>query len=60
MFNTTYVVEYGLVHKKAVLRLNTVNPDLLMGFEENLMKAEVHVYREQATQSLNKYYRMVS
>ena len=44
MFNTTYIVEYGSFHKKAVLRLGPVNRHLLMGFEENLMDAEVYTY----------------
>jgi len=44
MFNTTYLVEYGALHKKAVLRLGPVNRHLLMGFEENLMAAEVYTY----------------
>ena len=44
MFNTTYIVEYGSFHKKAVLRLGPVNRHLLMGFEENLMNAEVYTY----------------
>ena len=44
LFNTTYVVEYGPFHKKAVLRLGPVNRHLLMGFEENLMDAEVYAY----------------
>ena len=44
LFNTTYIVEYGSFHKKAVLRLGPVNRHLLMGFEENLMNAEVYTY----------------
>lgn len=44
MFNTTYIVEYGSFRKKAVLRLGPVNRHLLMGFEENLMDAEVYTY----------------
>lgn len=44
MFNTTYLVIYGMEHKKAVLRLGPVNRHLIMGFEENLMKAEVYIY----------------
>ncbi len=44
MFNTTYCVEYGIAHKKAVLRLGPINRHLIAGFEENLMKAEVYVY----------------
>lgn len=44
MFNTTYYVEYGTVHKKAVLRLGPVNRHLVAGFEENLMNAEVYTY----------------
>lgn len=44
MFNTTYLVVYGLKHKKAVLRFGPVNRHLIMGFEENLMKAEAYVY----------------
>lgn len=44
MFNTTYLVEYGPHHSKAVLRLGPVNRHLLMGFEENLMNAEVYAY----------------
>ncbi len=44
LFNTTYLVEYGSFHKKAVLRLGPVNRHLLMGFEENLMNAEVYTY----------------
>ncbi len=44
LFNTTYRVEYGLFHQKAVLRLGPVNRHLLMGFEENLMNAEAYVY----------------
>lgn len=44
MFNTTYYVEYGFPHKKAVLRLGPVNRHLIAGFEENLMPAEVYVY----------------
>lgn len=43
MFNTTYYVAYGVSHKQAVLRLGPVNRHLLMGFEENLMEAEVYV-----------------
>ena len=34
--NTTYLVEYGPSHQKAVLRLGPVNRHLIMGFEENL------------------------
>lgn len=44
LFNTTYMVEYGSAHKKAVLRLGPINRHLLMGFEENLMEAEIYVY----------------
>lgn len=44
MFNTTYIVEYSSFHKKAVLRLGPINRHLLMGFEENLMNAEVYTY----------------
>lgn len=44
LFNTTYIVEYSSSHKKAVLRLGPVNRHLLMGFEENLMNAEVYTY----------------
>lgn len=44
LFNTTYLVEYGSSHKKAVLRLGPVNRHLVMGFEENLMDAEVYAY----------------
>lgn len=44
MFNTTYLVSYGSESQKAVLRLGPVNRQLLMGFEKNLMKAEVEVY----------------
>lgn len=44
MFNTTYYVEYGPAHKKAVLRLGPVNRHLVAGFEENLMNAEVYTY----------------
>lgn len=44
MFNTTYMVEYSSFRKKAVLRLGPVNRHLLMGFEENLMDAEVYTY----------------
>lgn len=44
MFNTTYVIEYGKGHKKAILRLGPVNRDLLMGFENNLMNAECYTY----------------
>lgn len=44
MFNTTYYVEYGTAHKKAVLRLGPVNRHLVAGFEENLMNAEVYTY----------------
>ncbi len=44
LFNTTYIVEYGSQHKKAVLRLGPVNRHLLMGFEENLMEAEAYTY----------------
>lgn len=32
MFNTTYLVEYGPRHQKAVLRLGPVNRHLLMGY----------------------------
>lgn len=44
MFNTTYYVEYGDAHRKAVLRLGPVNRHLVAGFEENLMNAEVYTY----------------
>lgn len=44
MFNTTYYVEYGAAHKKAVLRLGPVNDHLVAGFEKNLMNAEVYTY----------------
>lgn len=44
LFNTTYLVEYGSSHKKAVLRLGPVNRHLVMGYEENLMDAEVYAY----------------
>ena len=44
MFNTTYLIEYGEEHKKAILRLGPVNRHLLMGFEDNLMNAEVYTY----------------
>lgn len=44
LFNTTYLVEYGPTHQKAVLRLGPVNRHLLMGFEENLIGAEIYVY----------------
>jgi fructosamine-3-kinase len=44
LFNTTYMVEYGPAHKKAVLRLGPINRHLLMGFEENLIAAEIYVY----------------
>lgn len=44
LFNTTYLVEYGPIHKKAVLRLGPINRHLLMGFEENLIEAEIYVY----------------
>lgn len=43
MFNTTYYVAYGTPRRQAVLRLGPVNRHLLMGFEENLMEAEVYV-----------------
>lgn len=46
LFNTTYLVEYGLQHKKAVLRLGPVNRHLLMGVERKLMEAENYVYSE--------------
>lgn len=44
LYNTTYYVEYGGAHQKAVLRLGPVNSHLIMGYEENLMQAEVYVY----------------
>lgn len=44
MFNTTYYVEYGSEHKRAVLRVGPVNRHLLVGYEENLMNAETYVY----------------
>lgn len=44
LFNTTYLVEYGLSHQKAVLHLGPVNRHLIMGFEENLMAAENYAY----------------
>ena len=46
MFNTTYFVIYGQEGKErqAVLRLGPVNRERLMGFEENLMRAEEYVY----------------
>lgn len=43
LFNTTYFLMYGKEKKKAVLRLGPVNRHLLMGFEENLMRAEEYV-----------------
>lgn len=43
MFNTTYHVTYSTGHDQAVLRLGPVNRHLLMGFEENLMEAEIYV-----------------
>lgn len=43
LFNTTYHVTYGKAREEAVLRLGPVNRHLLMGHEENLMQAEVHV-----------------
>lgn len=44
MFNTTYYVEYGTAHRKAVLRLGPVNRHFVAGFEQNLMNAEVYTY----------------
>lgn len=44
MFNTNYYVEYGALHKKAVLRLGPINRHLITGFEQNLMNAETYVY----------------
>lgn len=44
MFNTTYLVEYGNEHRKAVLRLGPINRHLITGFEQNLMNAEVYTY----------------
>lgn len=44
LFNTTYLVEYGVDHKKAVLRLGPINRHLIAGFEQNLMNAEVYTY----------------
>lgn len=44
LFNTTYLVEYGASHRKAVLRLGPVNRHLILGFEENLMDAENYAY----------------
>lgn len=41
LFNTTYYVEYGPEHRRAVLRLGPVNRHLLLGHELNLMAAEV-------------------
>lgn len=43
LFNTTYHVAYGPSSEEAVLRLGPVNRHLLMGHEENLIHAEVHV-----------------
>lgn len=43
LFNTTYHVTYGEAREEAVLRLGPVNRHLLMGHEENLIRAEVHV-----------------
>lgn len=43
LFNTTYYVVYGKEQKQAVLRLGPINRHLIMGFEENLMEAEVYV-----------------
>lgn len=44
LFNTTYKVCYGYNNKQVVLRVGPVNRNLLMAFEENLMKAEEYVY----------------
>lgn len=43
LFNTTYHVTYGKAREEAVLRLGPVNRHLLMGHEENLTRAEVHI-----------------
>ena len=44
LFNTTYLVTYGAARERAVLRLGPVERWRIMGFEENLMEAEVYLY----------------
>lgn len=43
MFNTTYHVVYGDPCKEAILRLGPVHRERIMGFEQNLMRAEEYV-----------------
>lgn len=45
LFNTTYYIKVDKVNKELILRVGPVNKDLLLPFEENLMKSEEYTYR---------------